>query len=103
VLTTESVTLSAIIADLGDRSLHAARAIGEDARSVLASADLAFELNVGALGESARVGAKTFLDCCIGTVFAPSGNDREYPNSWSKHRFYVRPFLAKADRERGLL
>jgi hypothetical protein len=58
VLTTESVTLSAIIADLGDRSLHAARAIGEDARSVLASADLAFELNVGALGESARVGRK---------------------------------------------
>jgi hypothetical protein len=32
--------------DLGDRSLHAARAICEDARSVLARADLAFELNV---------------------------------------------------------
>jgi hypothetical protein len=59
-----------------DGPLHAARAIGEDARSVLASADLAFELNVRALGESARVGrefAKDNTAVPFGDGLAPAG------------------------------
>lgn len=39
--------------DLSNGLLHAARAVGEDARSVLTGADLAFDLHVRTLGESA--------------------------------------------------
>ena len=30
-------------------------------------------------GEEQSYGGKNFLDCCIGSVFVASGNDKEYP------------------------
>jgi hypothetical protein len=91
--------------DLSNGLLRAARAVGDDARSVLTGADLAFDLHVRTLGESARV-AREFAEDHTAVPFrcrAALAGVAVFPDAMGRQREYGEFGLVAGGANDGVL